>query len=167
MGIIYKEVKKGKDINFYEFMILAFLLTIILNLLINSISYSSKYNLEIEIFIILTFLLSLTLIFLIFDLIYSRRICCTYKLIHYELICEKSIGKLKRDLLNINMNNVVMIIPESKSKGLKNIEKTYRFCCKSKKSDLYCCIVKVDNKMIKLLFQPSEELLKKLQLIIH
>ncbi|MDK2811585.1 MAG: hypothetical protein PWR27_2294 [Petroclostridium sp.] len=88
-----------------------------------------------------------------------------YLLIDTDLIFQKVLGNRETVVLNINTEDVVIIAPIT-SKALKNIdkvEKTYNLCATLFGKRKYCGIFAKDGKNYKIVFEPSEKLIKLLK----
>jgi hypothetical protein len=59
-----------------------------------------------------------------------------------------------------------LFIPAGESRGIKGIDRTYRFICGPLKKRTYCCIVNSNGRRSRFLFQPSDELIKKINTTI-
>lgn len=167
MGIIYREVVRYKKISFLRGLFFVMLSILAANIIVNSWGYSTKYNIQIGILLFIGSVLLAMIIREAVGIVYLRRICYTYKLIDKELIFEKTLGKSKRTVFSVNTKDIESIAPGNKSKGIKGIDRTYRFLCDFSKEKAYCCVVNNKGKKIAIYIQPSDELVKKMNRIVQ
>lgn len=167
MGIIYREVVRYKKGSFIRGLVFIMLSILTANIMVNSWGYSTKYNIQLGFILFAGAVLLVPIAKEIFSIAYIHRICYTYKLIDKELIFEKTLGKSKKTVFSVNTKEIELITPVNKSKGIKGIDRTYRFLCDFSKERAYCCIVNCKGKKIAIYIQPSDELVKKMNKIIQ
>lgn len=165
MGIIYKEIVRHRKVSSVRgfIMLVACILTV--NILVNSTHYSSEYNIALEILLIAGGLLAIPILKSIVHVAYTQRICYAYKLIDKELIFERNIGKSRKVILDIDMEDVEVFLPAMEAKDIKG-SRTYKFLCRPSKENIYCCVVRERDEKVKVYFQPSSELIRKLKLVM-
>lgn len=166
MGIIYKEVVRHKKISFIHGLLLVLLAILTANFFVNAWSYSNRYNIELEILLVAGFIFLIVVFKIAYDIAYRYRICYTYKLIDTELIFEKAVWKNKKPVLCINVKQIEQLLPSTMDNEIQNVARTYRFLCNSRRCKKYCCIVNQDGRKIMFYFQPSDELVKKLNVVM-
>jgi hypothetical protein len=64
------------------------------------------------------------------------------------------------------MKDVQVLMSAASLDNLGFTGRTYKFSCSSSKNDLYCCIALKDGKKVRLYFEPSKELVRKLVTIM-
>lgn len=167
MGFIYKEEVHYKKVSFLKGLAAIFLFIVTINLLINSNQYSINYNVDVLSLFIVDGLLIAVLCRVVYNLLYVRRISYTYKLIDRELIFEKVVGESKRVILGIDTKDIELFVPAVKAKASGEVVHTYKFLCCPLKSGAYSCVVNNKGKRIKFFFQPSAELIRKLNILME
>lgn len=166
MGIIYKEMVRHKRASFSKWAVLLLMFVLTVNVLVNSAHYSKNYDIAIEILLLLGGTLSAAMLKMGFDMAYTKRICYMYKLIDKELIFERVIGGSKKFILSIDMKNVETFAPRCEVKNIRNVDRTYKFLCSPSPKNIYCCVVNDKGRQVKVCFQPSDELVKKLKVVM-
>jgi hypothetical protein len=166
MGIIYKETVRYKRYSFLRSIIVLFLFIVTMNLLVNSVHYSSRYDIAIEIILLAGGVLAAYVLKVGFDMAYTHRICYRYKLIDKELIFERTFGSSDKVILSVNAKDIELLMPLSEAKETKGVDRIYKFLCGSQNNNIYCCVVNNNGQKIKFYFQPSDELVKKIKLVM-
>lgn len=166
MGTIYKEIIRHKRISFIRGLALLFLSILSINILVNSSSYSTRYNIELGLILLADSILLVIMLKFAFDLAYLHRICYTYKLIDRELIFERKIGNSRKVILSVDTKYMELLSLRHEVKNIKGIDRTYKFLCNPLKSRTYCCVVNHHGKRIMFYFQPSDELVNKIKTIL-
>lgn len=103
----------------------------------------------------------ITLYFLFFE-IFQCKIRYKYSIIADQLIIHKIKSEKQKTLENIKMSNIVYIGTEKNECKKYKTKSSSRYICNRIKSRTYCCIYEKDNKYGKFYFQPSEELIGKI-----
>lgn len=167
MGILYKEIIRNKKFSIIKGLFLIILFTLVTFLATNSVDYSLRYNIRLDIILLIDVFLSAIMFKIIYEIAYSNRLSYTYKLIDTELIFERMIGNNRRVILSVDARNIEAILQLKEGKNFKDIDRTYKFLCRPCKNKTYCCIVNNKGKKIKFYFQPSDELMRKIENIMR
>jgi len=167
MGIIYREMVRYRKDSFIRGLSLLVLFILVINLLVNSGHYSDRFNIAVESLIFIGAMAATVMVKLFFDIAYTHKICYMYKVIDKDLIFERILGSSSKAILSMDMKHAELLAPASDVKDLKDIDRVYKFLCSPKKKNIYCCVVNDGGIKIKVCFQPSDELVKKLMMIME
>ncbi|WHH57083.1 hypothetical protein [Petroclostridium sp. X23] len=86
-----------------------------------------------------------------------------YTLIDTDLIFQRIIGNRETVVLDVNIEDIVVLAPASNKALLKKqgrIDKTYRLCVTLVGKNKYFGIFEKEGKNYKVIFEPSEKLIK-------
>lgn len=167
MGVLYKETLRHRKSSFAKALFVLFLLAFIMSTLVNSAQFSSRFDINIELILLADSLLAVYAIRMIYYMFYVSRICYYYRLIDRELIFEKLLGDSRRVVISFDARDIEQLAPLKELRNVKDIDRTYKFLCNHSKNKIYCCIVNQKGKNVRFYFQPSEELINKLNTVIH
>lgn len=167
MGLIYKEDIHYKKLSSIRWTVLILLFMLAANVLTDSYYYSMHYHIEIGAFVFLGSLLAILAILQAYDMIYLHSISYKYKLIDRELIFEKVVRGKSRAVLGVDVKHADLLVPANEEEDNRNIGRTYKFlCCSLKNSKVYCCIANRNGEKIRIYFEPSRELVAKLNMVL-
>jgi hypothetical protein len=91
---------------------------------------------------------------------YRRRY--RYTIIDRELIIEKLEGAKRKPILNVNAKYIMRVEKVSSVKKGEKLYKVFNCSCSGNKKSVYHCTYEKDGKLYGFYFEPSEELINKI-----
>lgn len=161
MGILYKEVVQYKHYRNIKFIFNLIFILLTMNTVYLLINFKNK---ESELLYINYGILPLSILTLAFLYIKFRK-KYRYNIIDNELIIERLKGEKSDVVLNFNIKHIVKmgkVTPDLKN---ERVDREYNFICSGKRRSAYYCTFKNADTMCRFYFEPSEELLKKLNML--
>lgn len=96
---------------------------------------------------------------------YRGRVKYKYLIIDNELIIEKIQGHKRTVAINLNARKILKLEKVRGKSKVTNVEQEYHFLCSGKNDNIYRCIFIKNEKCYSFYFEPSLELLKRLDVI--
>lgn len=106
----------------------------------------------------------ITLGFLFFELIQCK-IKYKYSIIADKLMIHKIISNEEKILEKIRLSDIVYIGKNDKEQKQYSVSSKRRYVCNTAMASNYCCVYKLGEAYRKIYFQPSEELISKINRI--
>jgi hypothetical protein len=162
MGILYKEVVEYK----YQRNIKPILAIILLLLIANTFFLLSSYRRAVEGLAYVSYALIPIALITAFVLNLKSSIRYRYGIIDNELIIERFNKKKRKVTLNLNTKYICSIERFNSDKKMDRVDEEYNFICSGKKKEVYCCTFKRNGRLCRFYFEPSQELIKKLNMLM-
>ncbi|MBS5823446.1 MAG: hypothetical protein KID00_06230 [Clostridium argentinense] len=155
MGTMYKEIICRKKLSVLLFLFMVILIFILLSDFINSFIGSMRIVCN-------TFFLFLTIGFCIFEA-YKCSIKYKYSIIADQLIIHRIRGDVQFLVEDIKIKDIEYVGQCSQGSKFFRLISPKKYICSIFKLNKYCCVYKMNGKISKFYFEPSDELVQKLK----
>lgn len=162
MGILYKEVVEYK----YQRNIKAILLIILMLITANTFFLLSSYRRVIEELAYVSYVIIPLAFVAAFVLNFRARRRYRYGIIDNELIIEKFTGEKRKVVLSLNAKYISKIEKVASDERMGRVDEEYNFICSGRKKEVYYCTFKRNGRLCRFYFEPSQELIKKLNTLM-
>lgn len=162
MGILYREVVEYK----YHKFLRHILFVAIVVMAIDIIYLVSDFRKLIEELVYVGYGLMPVIIFSTFLMVVKCKRRYRYVIIDNELIIEKLNGNKRKPILNINVKQIIKIEKLRNIDQNDSVERSYNFACSFSKSNRYRCVFSRDGKLYSFDFEPSTNLIGKIDGIL-
>lgn len=157
MGTMYKEIIYRKRLPALLVLFLLMIIFILLSDFINSQMESIRVFCNI-------FFLGLMTVCCVIEL-YKCNIKYKYSIIADQLIIHKIVGNFNILVKDIKIKDIENIKKINECKALWSLGNNNYTCCLSKLKNRYCCIYKVNGRNNKFYFEPSKDLIYRINLV--
>ena len=158
MGTMHRELIEKRKATTIISLIIILCAMLFLSTAIGEIKISRYYKLNIITDPVITFL---TIVFFIFE-IFKCKIKYKYSIIADKLMIHKVFLNDEKILEKIRLSDIVYVGKDVKWKKHFNISDTKKYICNLVTDKTYCCIYKLNGEYKKVYFQPSSELIRKI-----
>lgn len=162
MGILYKEVVEYK----YQRNIKPILLIILVLITANTFFLLSSYRRLMDELAYVSYVIIPLALTAAFILNLKSRKRYRYGIIDNELIIERFNGEKRKVVLSLNAKYISKIEKVVSDKRLDRVDEEYNFICSGRKKEVYYCTFKRNGKLCRFYFEPSQELIKKLNMLM-
>ncbi|MBE6065988.1 hypothetical protein [Clostridium cochlearium] len=155
MGNMYKEtVTRKKAISFIKVFII--LISVLFLLSIIEIIYENNMKL-------ITIIVNILFIIFLFTELFKCKVKYTYSIIADQFIIHKISGLRDKVVENIKIKDIEYIGKDDLVRFKGKLITNKKYMCHTYKLRPYCCIYRENNKYKKFYFQPSMDLIEKIE----